>query len=504
MTVTDIAQRAAFTGDGTNSALTISFVFDETDELIVEKRVTATGVVTTLTKDVHYTVSGGGMAAGSVTPIDGATDFPFAVTWTVYRATDQDQDVNYVEGDAFPSDSHETTVDRLCLQIQDLQEQIDRCIKIPPSDSSGTTVDLPVSDDRESAYVTTDATGNITTATAALGAADTALVSAFGKTLIDDANAAAARTTLGALASGILTTRGDLFYRDATAEARLAVGADNLFLASDGTDPVWESIAQHLPLRGYIDGFITANNGSDAAHDIDVGPGWCRDSTNAASLVLTGAAFTKAMDATWALGGGNGGMASGVTMGTGWYHLYLISSANGSTVDVIGDSSTVAANALADAAVVTAGLTLYRRIGSFKASAGSILAYTQLADAFFWAALVDEAATDPVDTTLNTETLGGVPTGFVVTAMLNVNFEDAGASAVMFVNSPHSDTGTAPSVTNGYANLGTGTGANGGGGNYLEILTNTSAQVNYRASAAIDDFEIGTIGWRDFRGKDGL
>ena len=44
----------------------------------------------------------------------------------------------------------------------------------------------------------------------------------------------------------VLTTRGDLLYRGASAEARLAVGGANTVLKSDGTDPGWGSLSSLL------------------------------------------------------------------------------------------------------------------------------------------------------------------------------------------------------------------------------------------------------------------
>ena len=45
-----------------------------------------------------------------------------------------------------------------------------------------------------------------------------------------------------------VTTRGDLIYRNATVNARLAVGAANTVLRSDGTDPGWSSTLSGLTL----------------------------------------------------------------------------------------------------------------------------------------------------------------------------------------------------------------------------------------------------------------
>jgi len=56
--------------------------------------------------------------------------------------------------------------------------------------------------------------------------------------------AAAKQAAMDALSP--VTTRGDLVYRDASNNVRLAVGADGEVLGSDGTDPVWEAVGTGL------------------------------------------------------------------------------------------------------------------------------------------------------------------------------------------------------------------------------------------------------------------
>lgn len=46
--------------------------------------------------------------------------------------------------------------------------------------------------------------------------------------------------------SDVFTTRGDLLYRGASAESRLAIGAANTLLKSDGTDPSWSTLTAML------------------------------------------------------------------------------------------------------------------------------------------------------------------------------------------------------------------------------------------------------------------
>jgi hypothetical protein len=56
-----------------------------------------------------------------------------------------------------------------------------------------------------------------------------------------------------AIAKTLLTTRGDVIVRDASAPARLAVGAADTLLRSDGTDPSWGKVeADMMQRRGTI------------------------------------------------------------------------------------------------------------------------------------------------------------------------------------------------------------------------------------------------------------
>lgn len=69
----------------------------------------------------------------------------------------------------------------------------------------------------------------------------------------------------------VLTTRGDLLYRGASAESRLAIGAANTLLKSDGTDPGWGT------LTALLDAVFSSTQGSvlyrDAAAWAALAPG---------------------------------------------------------------------------------------------------------------------------------------------------------------------------------------------------------------------------------------
>ena len=69
----------------------------------------------------------------------------------------------------------------------------------------------------------------------------------------------------------VLTTRGDMMYRDATEATRLPIGAANRLLLSDGTDPAWASPADvrtALDLATYyqpLDAGLTSLTAADAS-----------------------------------------------------------------------------------------------------------------------------------------------------------------------------------------------------------------------------------------------
>jgi len=113
----------------------------------------------------------------------------------------------------------------------------------------------------------------------------------------------------------------------------------------------------------YIPNQITVVNGTDADHDIDFSAGNFAFSGGDGQALAS--ALTKQLDAEWAAGTNAGGLANSLTIANDTiYYCFALSSADGSTVDFGFDTSLVATTLLADADVVTAGLTKYKRIGT--------------------------------------------------------------------------------------------------------------------------------------------
>ncbi len=248
--------------------------------------------------------------------------------------------------------------------------------------------------------------------------------------------------------------------------------------------------------RGHLAG-LQMSNDTDTDHDILIAIGEATDSTGAINMKLS-TAMTKQIDATWALGDDAGGMNDGDAVGNSeWFHVHELSNAAGDSVDAGYDTSLTAVNLLADTAVIAAGLTLYRRIGSVLTDgSANILAFSQEGDEVLWADPPLDIDVSNQSTTAITRTLS-VATGIKVHAIMNVAAQYAGLRMVYFSSLDAND--ELPSATT--APLATwATEANTTF--KLIVRTNTSGQIRTRATDVSTIIRIATLGYVDRRGKD--
>lgn len=163
MTISSTYTPTIVTGDGTNNGIGTVFKYFADSDVIVTQRVTATGAETTMVDATHYNITGGSStgATGTVTPIDGATDFASTMTWTIQRSIPLTQSTDLVDNDILPAASLEASLDRLTMLVQDLEAKVNRCLKVPISDALATDTDLPSSVDRISTSCTFDSSGDV-------------------------------------------------------------------------------------------------------------------------------------------------------------------------------------------------------------------------------------------------------------------------------------------------------------------------------------------------------
>ena len=129
MTISTTIVKNSYSGDGSTSTFSYTFkVLAEADLTVIIRD--SLGTETTKTLTTHYTITGVGDAnGGSITftagNIPSATD-----TVVLIRDTAQIQSIDYIANDPFPAETHEEGLDRSVILAQELQEEVNRSIKI--------------------------------------------------------------------------------------------------------------------------------------------------------------------------------------------------------------------------------------------------------------------------------------------------------------------------------------------------------------------------------------
>lgn len=137
MTVSTQTSRADYTGNGVTTAFTVPFYFLDNTHITVLRTVIATGVSTTLALGTDYTVTGAGVSAGGTVT---CTVAPTAAQkLSILRNVPLTQLNTYVPNDPFPAASHERALDQLTMEVQQLQEQIVRAIKLSSTNTMNST-----------------------------------------------------------------------------------------------------------------------------------------------------------------------------------------------------------------------------------------------------------------------------------------------------------------------------------------------------------------------------
>ncbi len=130
-----------------------------------------------------------------------------------------------------------------------------------------------------------------------------------------------------------------------------------------------------IPVTKEMHGLGIANNGTDAANDIDVGPGIARAESNDDSLLLT-ATIVKRLDAAWAVGTNQGGIDTGAEAASTFYAVWLIKRPDTGVVDALFSTSFTAPT-------MPTNYTKKRLIGAIRNDAASaIVAFVQQGDYF--------------------------------------------------------------------------------------------------------------------------
>lgn len=256
MTVSNTTNRTSAVGtNAVGQEVAFSFPINATSDLVVMTRVTADGTEATLTETTDYTVAINGDSGGTVTMVTA-----IATTSEIHliRVTPKTQSRDLVAGGSFDAENVEDSFDKLTKLVIELFNDRTRSLRAPDTDGSSTDLELPDAISRANRYLYFDGNGDPTVVASVDASAIT--VSAFGESLVDDANAAAARTTLG------LVIGTDVQAYDAgLADIAALTPTNSYFIVGDGSNWVRETGSAVLTSLG-ISAFIqTVLNDADAA-----------------------------------------------------------------------------------------------------------------------------------------------------------------------------------------------------------------------------------------------
>lgn len=344
MTVASEQSFISYVGAGNTLTYSYPFKILDDDDLRVTVMSTA-NVETQLTKTTHYTVTGvGNGSGGTIVLVNGSFDwitggfFKLNYVLAIRRAPALLQETRLRDQGTFYPSSVEAALDRLEMQAQKLQNEVSRSIKIPETEnpSSFTTSVVP-SALRASGTLGFDASGNITVAAGTLASGLT--VSAYIATLIDDANAAAARLTLGFTGSSGLVGGGDLTDATVTYAKIQSVTAARLLGRTSSSAGVVQELttASGLAVTGTILGLTGSISysrvqGADCANnsvtpntqfDLDAEAIMLSNSTGIAFLRINpGAAIVNNISTAGPIV--NGRDQAGAFGAASWVHFYWV------------------------------------------------------------------------------------------------------------------------------------------------------------------------------------
>ena len=160
MTISSTTVKNSYSGDGSTTSFNYTFkIFADSDLQVIIRSAAGTETVKTIT--THYTVSGAGNAnGGSITFTSG--NIPTATeTVVLRRAVPQTQAIDYIANDPFPAESHEEGLDRATMTTQQIQEELDRAIKLSRTNTMTSTEFTTSASDRANKILAFDSSGEL-------------------------------------------------------------------------------------------------------------------------------------------------------------------------------------------------------------------------------------------------------------------------------------------------------------------------------------------------------
>lgn len=161
MTVSSTTVKNSYSGNGSTTQFAYGYKIFADSDLQVIIRTDSTGAETVKTLTTHYTVAGAGDASGgSITFTSGNTPAS-GQTVVIIREVPQTQAIDYIANDPFPAESHEEGLDRATMTTQQVQEELNRSIKLSRTNTMTSTEFTVGATDRANKVLAFDSSGEI-------------------------------------------------------------------------------------------------------------------------------------------------------------------------------------------------------------------------------------------------------------------------------------------------------------------------------------------------------
>jgi hypothetical protein len=133
MTVSTTTAEANYQGDGASTVLAVPFYFLANAHLLVQQiNTTVTPqTITTLALGSGYTVNGAGVESGGSITL--ATPAAIGIDTYITRNVPATQLIHYVPNDEFPAATHEQALDQLTMLCQQIENNQNLAVTIPPN-----------------------------------------------------------------------------------------------------------------------------------------------------------------------------------------------------------------------------------------------------------------------------------------------------------------------------------------------------------------------------------
>jgi hypothetical protein len=258
---------------------------------------------------------------------------------------------------------------------------------------------------------------------------------------------------------------------------------------------------------GYLRDVLLEQDSGDPAHDIKFNKGAARSEDNTSNLTLI-SPLVKRTDASWQQGTNNGGFPNTISIALEtFYHCFLIGKPDGTT-DAGFDSAVDASNLLADTNVIAAGFTKYKRVGAIRTKKTitdiddfSMTILPGGSRLFYWKDAANKTDSHVISVTTPITRPIIVPNGIITLAHLAVyldsNDSHLDINAKVYALDEPDPTGALPKQWNVTAT--TIGGANSAGASDIFVRTDTSSQVQFRATrtGSLTRMQLTTRGWME-------